>query len=273
MPTLAFDSSDPFLRRRRRSRRSIAKHNRRILVRLLAFFSVVPAALALTLLIPKPEPARSAVDAATDSHDEALVAQAQPEPATPVVYRYSVVPGGVDSVDAVTDAIERDAVVAAHYAALDVDKLAVQTLTEPMTAHVSYRIGDTVFWTAKKLTLNAGEQVLSDGTHMVRARCGNRIEMAALLPAFSAEPGPDEFDNLVAAALLPREDDPALGGIGGAQTRSLQDPIPAPEPGTIILLGAGLAAGLAKRRRQRIQQRGTSTFQWSVKIRLFRRTG
>ena len=255
MTALAPDPTDPFVpKRRRRSRRAAAKRNRRTLVRLLAILSSVPVVAAVTIWVTEPVPTWRAIESPTIASDQQPYGSSDPTAAPAVVYRYSVVPGGVDSVEAVLSAVEGDAVVAAHYADLDVDRLAAQRLAEPMTAHVSYRIGDTIFWTAQTVTLNAGERVLSDGTHLVRARCGNRIEMAPLLPAFSAEPDPDEFDSLVAAALLPRENDPALGPVVGAQLRASGDPIPAPEPGTIVLLGAGLAAGLAKRRRRRSGQ-------------------
>lgn len=43
-------------------------------------------------------------------------------------------------------------------------------------AHVSYRKGDRLFWTRNKVRIPAGERILTDGRHEIRARCGNRIE-------------------------------------------------------------------------------------------------
>jgi len=110
-------------------------------------------------------------------------------------YRYSIVPGGVRSGEEVMAAILRDPVVAGHYANVVPANLRSERLTAPMSAHVSYRVGDKVYWTRKKLTLNAGEKVLTDGTTTMRERCGNIISMDPLAPALEgAEPTPPEFD-------------------------------------------------------------------------------
>jgi hypothetical protein len=91
------------------------------------------------------------------------------------VYPYSVVRGGVFSAGEVKQAVEKDPVVARHYAGIQTDKLGLQKLTQDRAAYVSYRIGDKVYWTAKPVKLSAGEYVLSDGANVIRARCGNRL--------------------------------------------------------------------------------------------------
>lgn len=113
-------------------------------------------------------------------------------------FRYSVVPGGVRSPEELADAIRRDKVVAAHYDKLDTTKLRVEKLSAPLQAHVSYRIGDRVYWTNRKLTLSAGEQVLTDGQNTIRARCGNAVSLDPLLPTLDNEPKPETFDLTVA---------------------------------------------------------------------------
>ncbi len=118
------------------------------------------------------------------------------------VYRYSVIPGGVSTPGEFADAMASDSVVAGHYAGIEKAKLTTGHLSAPLQAHVSYRIGDRVYWTKRKLTLQAGEQVLTDGQTLVRGRCGNKISIAPLLPTLDNEPTPETFD-LIVAPLFP----------------------------------------------------------------------
>ena len=113
------------------------------------------------------------------------------------VYRYSVIPGGVRTPEELLEAMANDSVVAAHHSGLDKAKLSSGSLNEPLKAHVSYRIGDRVYWTNRKVTIPAGEQVLTDGKTLVRARCGNGISVDPLLPALDNEPKPEAFDSIV----------------------------------------------------------------------------
>jgi hypothetical protein len=114
------------------------------------------------------------------------------------VYRYSVVPGGVRTPEELIEAMAKDPVVAGHYAGIDKANLTSGRLSEPLQAHVSYRIGDRVYWTKRKLTIQAGEQIVTDGKTLVRGRCGNNISVAPLLPTLDNEPKPDVFDSIVA---------------------------------------------------------------------------
>ena len=167
----------------------------------------------------------------------------------------------------VAGAMARDQVVAAHYAGVNTRAMRVEQLRQPMQAYVSYRIGNQVYWTSRKLTLNAGERVLTDGTTTVRARCGNQVSMQALGPVAAAEPAAEEFDSLgepVIMAALPAE---ALVDPGQPSVRIPavdppdplvpavdpigEVPVPVPEPSTLLLVGAGAAVGLARRLRRR----------------------
>ena len=120
------------------------------------------------------------------------------------VYRHSVVPGGTYSPDELRGAIARDVVVAAHYEKLDQSRLRTETVPSDRYVHVSYRKGDRVFWTAKKVLLRKGETILTDGTTQIRTRCGNCIAEEPAGPT-SAEEEPDvvEFDRLVDAPAAP----------------------------------------------------------------------
>jgi hypothetical protein len=108
---------------------------------------------------------------------------AQPDPTRPV-YPYSIVPGGITSVEELKQAMNSDSVVAAHFANFDLNKTRVETLKAPRLAHVSYRLGNEVFWTKRQLLIKAGERVLTDGKNVARTRCANQVatQPAAVSP-------------------------------------------------------------------------------------------
>jgi hypothetical protein len=99
-----------------------------------------------------------------------------------------VVAGGVHSPNEVAAAVQRDPVVAAHYKSLDVTRMRTTTVTAPRQAYVSYRMGDQVYWTKKRVRLAVGETLLTDGRGEVRARCGNRVSDVAQTPVAAQEP-------------------------------------------------------------------------------------
>jgi hypothetical protein len=110
------------------------------------------------------------------------------------VYPYSIVPGGVANREELAQAIKADKVVADHYAGFDVDKARPVTVSKPRAVYVSYRKGDKVYWTRKKLTLAEGEILLTDGSKELRTRCANRISDTPMLPVAADEPTQVEFD-------------------------------------------------------------------------------
>jgi hypothetical protein len=131
-----------------------------------------------------------------------------------VVYPYSVVPGGVESPEEVRRAIRRDRVVAEHYQGFKTDRARVETVEAPCLVHVSYRVGDRVYWTRKKVLLNRGEKVLSDGVTLIRARCGNRISVTPDPISAPAEPTEQTLNTPVAPSPLMLSlppDHPVLG--------------------------------------------------------------
>ncbi len=114
-----------------------------------------------------------------------------------LVYPYSIVPGGVRSQQEVARAMRIDPVVADHYARVEPANLREQQIQAPQLVHASYRIGDKIFWTKRRLVLHPGERVLTDGSTMIRERCGNLLTIEPLAPAIPAledEPAPAEFD-------------------------------------------------------------------------------
>ena len=129
------------------------------------------------------------------------------------VYPYSIVPGGVLNRQELTHAVAVDQVVAEHYSAFEAGKVAVRTVDKPRAVYVSYRKGDKVFWTAKKLQLAKGETLLSDGQNEIRTRCGNRISDVPQLPVEAKGPSEEELDSSVEEA---QQDEGTMEQVGYA---------------------------------------------------------
>jgi hypothetical protein len=108
-------------------------------------------------------------------------------------YSYSVIKGGAPTPETLRQAVHVDPVVRTHYANFDLPSVRVVRLTQPRTAHVSYRMGNAVYWTRRPVTLNAGELLLTDGAHYARTRCGNQIADVAGVTT-DAEPSPAILD-------------------------------------------------------------------------------
>jgi hypothetical protein len=104
------------------------------------------------------------------------------------VYPFSIVPGGVASQTELVRIVRSDRVVASHYATFDVSRAYPVTVAAPRAVHVSYRKGNKVYWTAKKVMLREGETLLSDGKSEMRTRCANRVSDVAQFPVEAQEP-------------------------------------------------------------------------------------
>lgn len=113
------------------------------------------------------------------------------------VYPYSLVPGGAEDVRQAKLAMT-DPAVKTNYADFDLSKLQAVKLTSNLSGFVSYRWGDKIYWTKKKLTLRAGETVFTDGVHIARGRCLNCYSAMPMFPTRPKEPTEAILD-------LPRE--------------------------------------------------------------------
>lgn len=105
-------------------------------------------------------------------------------------YPYSVIPGGADSTSELRSAIANDSTVRAHYADFVVASTHVERLKASQAFYVSYRVGNNIFWTKNALTIPAGETILSDGNHLARTRCGNRLSAVPAAPVAALEIAP-----------------------------------------------------------------------------------
>jgi hypothetical protein len=271
------------------SYRQVRKDNGEVLIRhwvLLVFFVVVPFLIFLLL-----SPAKLHQHSSTDKPITNL-APSHPSPTakSPVaqpsllmagrhLYPYSVIPGGVESVQELRNAIAHDPVVTAHYAGFDVARARITRLDRDRTVYVSYRLGSNVFWTRRPLRLLKGETLVTDGKHEARTRCGNRVSETPEAPATPEEPLPEAFESprdpeplVVSNSPLdlpltppPTTDiEPPKHGKffippiipipwgGGSSSSKPPTPAATPEAGTILLLPTGLAAlWLLRRMRKR----------------------
>ena len=128
------------------------------------------------------------------------------------VYPYSIIPGGVASAEELRAAVAQDPVVAAHYAAFDLANARVFQVQEARSVYVSYRKGNDVFWTSKKLRLAVGETLITDGQHISRTRCGNQISDEPRMPvSLAGDPEPQLLDTPVPYEII----EPFVASIGG----------------------------------------------------------
>jgi hypothetical protein len=111
-----------------------------------------------------------------------------------VVYPYSVIPGGAHSIEELKNAIAKDPVVSAQYAAFHMENARIIQLDRERTMHVTYRRGDELFWTQRELKLAKGETVITDGTETVLARCGNMLSEGIVAPTSPDEPTVQELN-------------------------------------------------------------------------------
>jgi len=155
------------------------------------------AALLLQQQAQRPDAAMAASMAAPAAPAVLPVAAEAAPAVARRVYPYSIVPGGVSDRIELARAVMTDRVVAAHYAGFALDRASLRTVATARAVYVSYRKGDQVYWTARKVTLTEGESVLSDGQNEIRARCGNRISDTPQLPVEAKGPDENELDSYV----------------------------------------------------------------------------
>jgi hypothetical protein len=188
------------------------------------------------------------------------------------LYPYSVIPGGAANPQELKTAVEHDSVVAAHYADFNLANAHVVRQDADRPMYVSYRLGDRVFWSTRALVIHKGENLISDGTHEARTRCGNRLSANPETPVSSAQPPAEVLATMEAPILFAGNYPPPpgfplvppLGGgpgetgspgsppgggiipppvypiVGGGSPHPATPPVTVPEPGSGTLLGAGL---------------------------------
>jgi len=168
------------------------------------------------------------------------------------VFAYSIIPGGVESMQELWRAVTMDPVVARHYSDFDLARVRRVTLRAPRSMYVSYRIGNDVFWTKRKVTLPKGETMLTDGRAMARTRCGNRVSALPSKPNALVEPtaeelnasmfGPSVLTSYLAAYSASLPAFPAASAIQPSES-SIPPFIPTAIVSFLPLLGGGSGSG------------------------------
>jgi len=163
-----------------------------------------------------------------------------------LVYPYSVIPGGVQNRSELLWEVAQDPIVAAHFSDFNGAGARLVQLQAPQQVHLSYRLDDRVYWTAKKVGLAPGEMLITDGREFARARCGNRISLTPQEPVSSEEPVPDAFEEPLEETIPALEPSLLLAEVHPPPVVPPDPNIPGvPEPGTLILLASGLAVLVA----------------------------
>jgi len=182
-------------RRRRRSSRNRRREIRRAIICVAAALAVVASFVATVVLLqPDARLAVSMTAEPTTTRSTDVVLEPEHADSSRAVYPFSVIPGGAYSSAEFMDAVTADAAVGAHYADIVPAAMHVERVTGPRAAYMSYRIGDRIYWTKRKLALAEGEHVLTDGRVTVRARCGNRLSEQPMQPTSEAEPPVQAFE-------------------------------------------------------------------------------
>jgi len=204
-----------------------------------ATLTFVCASVALRYLSPSVfhasrgvEPTRESVETSRNlflATQQAALREMEGRP----VYPYSIVRGGIRNAQELKRAAEHDPVVASHYAGFDYDHARVVRLVLARTAYVSYRIGNRVYWTRRRVKLKKGETLLTDGKITARTRCANRVEEMPQQATSESEPPVAKFDEPMMPSLgpamqapsVPFESSLASGNPGPAPPLTSYDPI------------------------------------------------
>jgi len=191
----------------RRSNHRKYRRRARVFVAACAITALGLAIAAVVLDIPIPaQRATQSTPTRDDGGQAAVTDFAAALPPRPI-YKYSVVDGGAYTATELTDAVNRDPIVADHYHAIDLEKVRAEIVNEERLAYMSYRRGSRIYWTKHKVRLRQGETILTDGATHVRSRCGNCISLEPMQPTADDEPDMVEFealtDNPTAVPSLP----------------------------------------------------------------------
>ena len=165
--------------------------------------TLVPALAAIVVWVgmETASPVDRAVPSSIIAADngESAVPAVQPVSSPRQVYPYSVVSGGVHSTEEFASVRNVDPVVARHYDDVVPGTLRAERVDAPRLAYMSYRVGDQIYWTKRRVILHEGEQILTDGDTTIRGRCGNRLSETPMVPTSGQEPLADVFDRPVDA--------------------------------------------------------------------------
>lgn len=165
------------------------------------------------------------------------------------IYPFSIIPGGVYEPKELAQNLQLDPSLREHYGDVRMENLIAVRTQEPMQGYVSYRNDGKISWTSKRLTIPRGELILTDGQHMIRSRCGNRIQQKNPGGVVSSSAITEQMQDLIldaplpSIAKLPPPLQPVLSpGVlaGDIWKMPAAEVTTTPEPGTLMLFASGL---------------------------------
>ena len=122
------------------------------------------------------------IAAAPVSSTDAPVLSAVLRTASRPIYPYSVIRGGAYSAQELDRALAGDPLASAHYAGFDRARARMTRAQPGQLLYASYRVHDQIYWTRRPMRLTLHEALLTDGEHLARARCGNRLSPTPQAP-------------------------------------------------------------------------------------------
>jgi hypothetical protein len=126
--------------------------------------------------------------------------------------------------------VQSDPILAAHFSDFDWDNASMGKLEHSLWTYVTYRKDDKIATTRKLIILPRGDGYISDGKRQVRTYCCNDYVAAA-------RPSDDPTRERVDSSSPYNEKETELEAV--------------PEPGTLLLFGAGFAGlGIVQRLRR-----------------------
>ncbi len=227
-------------RRRRRSRRRRQLRRMRIAAAVTALFAILATGW---LVIPRHDRSLPIADASdwapnTAAPDYAALAARIKVPHHVnihhyPVFNYSVVRGGVHSVEELRQAVAHDRAVAQHYAKFQYERARLVRLRKPALVYLSYSMNGRIYWTRDRHRLNAGEELITDGAISARTKCANQLSTRKQLAVSPEEPPAAALEQVEPPPLLP----PAQTTFPVLYKQSLLTPGPEPAPWTGPRLG------------------------------------
>ena len=132
---------------------------------------------------------------------EAIISQLSLKARKRIIYPYSIVPGGLDSVSEFYS--RADQVARAHYGELR--PIRMVNLPRDQAFYVSFRKDQRIQWTRKRLMIPAGERLVelggSPNVRFARARCGNLLSDTPQAPVLTAHEDNDVTSDMDRPAL------------------------------------------------------------------------
>lgn len=143
---------------------------------------LAPMVLLYVGLSRGPSQDEQPIAAAPVSSTDAPVRGAILRTASRPVYPYSLIRGGAYSAEELDRALAGDRVASAHYAGFDRARVHGMPAQSEQLLYASYRVHDQIYWTRRPVRLTLYEALLTDGEHLARARCGNRLSPTPQAP-------------------------------------------------------------------------------------------